>query len=67
MLSIFMKARLENMEQKSGMQCAFDDCKTELIQVTCEHCCCSYCLRYYTSTFPLALLSRRGFLWKLNI
>ncbi|XP_029209798.1 AN1-type zinc finger protein 1-like isoform X2 [Acropora millepora] len=40
------EARLENMQQKSGMQCAFHDCKSELIQVTCEHCCCSYCLRH---------------------
>lgn len=61
MLLIFLKARLENMQQKSGMQCAFHDCKSELIQVTCEHCCCSYCLRYYNSTLSLFCIQKRDF------
>lgn len=61
MLLIFLKARLENMQQKSGMQCAFHDCKSELIQVTCEHCCCSYCLRYCNSTLSLFCIQKRDF------
>ncbi|XP_068725613.1 AN1-type zinc finger protein 1-like isoform X1 [Montipora capricornis] len=41
------KGSLAKVQEKSGMQCAFDECKSfELMPVVCKHCHYNHCLRH---------------------